>query len=96
MALDTSLRITEMNGNPPPPLQRIGGGGEGGGRGEGQLFTCPYPLKVQARPPRDQKLALQSRVSWQAVQRIGGGGVSETFYMPISTEDSGTPTTRPV
>ena len=24
---------------------------------------CPYPLKVQARPPRDQRLATQSRVS---------------------------------
>ena len=23
---------------------------------------CPYPLKVQAHPPRDQRLATQSRV----------------------------------
>ena len=27
------------------------------------LFTCPYPLKVQACPPRDQRPALQSRDS---------------------------------
>ena len=33
-------------------------------RGEGaEVFTCPYPLKFQARPPRDQRLATQSRVS---------------------------------
>ena len=30
-----------------------------------QLFLCPYPLKVQARPPRDQKLAPQSKISGQ-------------------------------
>ena len=34
----------------------------GGGGGGGELFTCPYPLKVQARPPRDQRLAIQSKV----------------------------------
>ena len=34
--------------------------GGGGGR---ELLTCPYPLKVQARLPRDQRLAMQSRVS---------------------------------
>ena len=33
------------------PIREVGGGG-------GQLLTCPYPLKVQARPPRDQRLAL--------------------------------------
>ena len=31
----------------------------------GELFTCPYPLKVQARPPRDQTPAIRSRVSGQ-------------------------------
>ena len=36
----------------------------GVGVGE-ELFTCPYPLKVQACPPRDQRPALQSRVSGQ-------------------------------
>ena len=36
-----------------------------GGGGGAQLFTCPYPLKVQARPPRDQRQAVQSRVSGQ-------------------------------
>ena len=36
-------------------------GGVGGGRAE--LFTGPCPLKVQARPPRDQRLATRSRVS---------------------------------
>ena len=35
-------------------------GGVGGG---GELFMCPYPLKVQAHPPQDQRLATQSRVS---------------------------------
>ena len=37
--------------------------GGGGGGGSAELFTCPYPLKVQARPPRNQRLATQSRVS---------------------------------
>ena len=32
--------------------------GEGGGVGGSELLTCPYPLKVQARPPRDQTPAL--------------------------------------
>ena len=27
-----------------------------------ELFTCPYPLKVQACPPRDKRLATWSRV----------------------------------
>ena len=37
---------------------------EGGGGGKGvELFTCPYRLKVQARPPRDQRLVTQCRVS---------------------------------
>ena len=32
--------------------------GGGGGEGEGaEPFTCPYPLRVQARPPQDQRLA---------------------------------------
>ena len=31
---------------------------------------CPYPLKVQARPPRDQILVTHSRVSG----RVGWGG----------------------
>ena len=33
---------------------------EGGGGGGGELFTCPYPLKFQPRPPR-------SRVSGQEI-----------------------------
>ena len=33
--------------------------------GGGELFTCPYPLKVQTCPPRDQRPALLSRVSGQ-------------------------------
>ena len=28
-----------------------------------ELFTYPYPLKVQARPSRNQRLATQSKVS---------------------------------
>ena len=43
---------------------RIGGGGGGGGRGA-ELFKCPYPPKVQARPPRDQKPTIRSKVSGQ-------------------------------
>ena len=26
----------------------------GGGGGGAELFPCPYPPKIQARPPRDQ------------------------------------------
>ena len=37
--------------------------GGGGGGGEEELFTCPYPLKVQACPSRDQRPALRSRVT---------------------------------
>ena len=38
---------------------RSGGGGT-------ELFMCPYTPNVQARPPRDQRLATQSRVSgWE-------------------------------
>ena len=47
-----------------------GGGGD-------ELFTYPYPLKVQARPPRDKRLAIQSRVSG------GGGGGGDD--KPLST-----------
>ena len=36
-----------------------------------ELFTRPYPFKVQTRPPRDQRLATQSKVSGGG----GGGGV---------------------
>ena len=41
------------------------GGGGGGGGGRRELLSCPYPLKVQACPPRDQRPALRSRVSGQ-------------------------------
>ena len=49
----------------------------GGGRG---LLTCLYPLKVQACPPRDQRLATQSKISGReesviGVGQGGGGGV---------------------
>ena len=33
--------------------------------GGGGIFTDPYPLKIQASPPRDQRQALRSRVSVQ-------------------------------
>ena len=36
-----------------------------GGGGGGRVFTCPYLLKVQTCPPRDQRLDTQSRVSGQ-------------------------------
>ena len=28
--------------------------GQWGGGGSAELFACPYPLNVQARPPQDQ------------------------------------------
>ena len=40
-----------------------------GGSG-GELCTCLYPLKVQARPPRDHKPALRSRVPRRDHSRI--------------------------
>ena len=43
-------------------LYTEGVGVEGGGGGA-ELFKCPYPHKVQAHPPPDQRLATQSRVS---------------------------------
>ena len=56
-----------------------GGGGVGGGVGVdgGELFTCPYPLKVQARPIGDQRLATQSRVS-------GGFDVSSQHWLYLA------------
>ena len=44
------------------------GGAGGGGRGQGELFTRPYLLKVQACPPRDQRAAVQFQVSGQEVK----------------------------
>ena len=41
------------------------GGMEGRGGERAKLFKCQYPLKVQARPPQDQRQATQSRVSGQ-------------------------------
>ena len=56
----------------------------------------PYLLKVQARPPRDQRSVLRSRVSGQEdVKHSGGWGWGETYQHAISTEGSSTPTTRP-
>ena len=46
--------------NSLPPYGLFFATGEGGG-----LFTFPYPLKVPACPPRDQRPALRSRVSGQ-------------------------------
>ena len=37
----------------------------GGGRGWGELFTCPYPRKVQACLPGDCRPALRFKVSEQ-------------------------------
>ena len=39
-----------------------GGVGEGGG---GELLTCPYPLKIQACAPRNQRPSLRAGVSGQ-------------------------------
>ena len=41
-----------------------GGGGGGGRRGE-ELFTYQYPLKIQACPPKDQRMPFWSRVLGQ-------------------------------
>ena len=49
--------------------------GGGGGGNWAKPFYCPYPLKVQACPPRDQRLATQSRVSWQDVLPITGPSI---------------------
>ena len=48
-------------------------GGGGGGRESAcgaEIFMCLYSLKVQARPPRDQRLATQSSVSVQYNQGL--------------------------
>ena len=44
----------------PNGLYIVGGGGT-------IFFTCPYPVRVQARPPQDQRLTFWSRVSGQAL-----------------------------
>ena len=41
----------------------------GGGGGGGWTIMCPYPLKVQACPPQDHRLATQSS--------LGAGGFKE-------------------
>ena len=45
-------------------------GERGGGGGGGGLFTSPYSLRVQARPPRDQGLAVQSSISGRDESRV--------------------------
>ena len=45
--------------------------------GGAELFTCPYPLKVQTHPPREQTLATQTRASGRhstIKTALGGGG----------------------
>ena len=54
----------------------MGGGGEGA-----ELFTCPYPLKVQARPPRDQRLAAQSGASGREGVKKGAIEFSKLLSM---------------
>ena len=49
----------------------------------------PISTEIQARPPRDQTLALQSRVPGRrdSVVRVGvGGGGCGTINVPMSTE----------
>ena len=60
------------------------------GVGEG-LLTWPYPLKVQACPPRDQRRALRSKVSgqiaqWVAVWGWGVGGGVLTWPYPLNVQ----------
>ena len=67
-----ALKATQiMRGDPILPLRDcvcvyvcVCGGGGGGA----ELFPCPYQPKVQARPPRDQRPALPSRVSGQGLR----------------------------
>ena len=49
----------------------------------GEPFTCPYPLNVQARLPRDNRPALQSRVSGQ-VYDIPVCYVSDKYYIILN------------
>ena len=58
------------------------GGGEG--EGEAELFTCPYPLKVHARPPRDQRVATQSMFSGQYFQL----SARDVLHAPCHIQDS--------
>ena len=68
----------------PRRLTYIGYGGRGGGGGgvERKLFTCPYPLKVQACPPHDQRPAFRSRVSGQEESGIVS---CKRLYMPLNS-----------
>ena len=78
----------------PSQIKECSAAGGGGGMGGGsELITRPYPLKVQACPPRNRRLATRSRVSGQEGVIVWGGG--GTINMPISTEGSGMPTTIP-
>ena len=38
--------------------------------GAGGLYTCPYPLKAQAHPPRDRLMVILSTVSEQEGIRV--------------------------
>ena len=65
----------------------LGGGWEGG------LLICPYPLKVQACPPRDQR---PSRVSGQRVVIRGWGeGEGELLICPYPLKVQACHSTRP-
>ena len=48
----------------------------------GKIFTCPYPLKVQVRPPWDRRLTLLSKVSGQEDGSCGGRGGGKIFTCP--------------
>ena len=57
-----------------------------GGVGGAELFPCPYPLKVQERPPQDEKLASQSKVLGQgSKQNLKlDNGWTQPFYYQVS------------
>ena len=60
-------------------------GWRGGGGGRAELFTCPYPMKVQAPPPRDQRLATQYRVSGREVVAVFGSGPLSVVHSHIAS-----------
>ena len=65
----------------------------GGGKicpGEAKLFTCPCPLKVQERPPRDLISGLGFRGRQELWGEVGGG--RELLICPYPLEVQARPT----
>ena len=60
-----------------------------------ELFTCPYPPKVQARPPRDQRLAPPSKVSGQGFFSVTSKGSSIYPHHPTDSRGELAGTSKP-